>query len=269
MRGVCFELQARNYAPLILHVSSCRDTELGIDDFLRSNVADAYIIGSAMVTDKIRDAIIHCKRPVLATNAESYDLPQLSSISRNIVSAYKQAWQQVPVSWRQRTLFAAGKNKNSDMKLKSICAAAPNQEKPRVLLWKPPFYDFAFDRHHAKLEARHHIELLASHKIIWCGSDLTALGIADALEEKGLLVGKDVFLIGHDNLEGVDNFVGTPFLSTIDTRWEEWGRLAGKAALQLVDSPTKKQYTLDCAYIARKSFPNTLRQTKGERNESH
>jgi len=84
MRGVCFELQARNYAPLILHVSSCRDTELGIDDFLRSNVADAYIIGSAMVTDKIRDAIIHCKRPVLATNAESYDLPQLSSISRNI-----------------------------------------------------------------------------------------------------------------------------------------------------------------------------------------
>lgn len=258
MRGVCSELQLCNYAPVVLHAMENRGLENHISDFLRSNVADAYIIGSGMINEQIYAAICHCGRPVVATDIGQFDMPQISVISRDSVPAYRHAWQRIPENWRNSTAFAAHKALTSQNKLKQICAAAPNAEKPAFIPLDFPFSEFCFDRHSARIAAEKCLKELSSYRLLWCGSDLTALGIADALRSAGIIPGRDLFLVGHDNIEGIATFLGTPFLSTIDVHWEERGCLAAKIALEQIEGGNPRRINLPSTYIPRQSFPDLL-----------
>ncbi len=258
IRGVCSELQHFNYAPVILHATEARGLETSISDFLRSNVADAYIIGSSMITEQISDAICQCGRPVVATDSMQFDMSQISVISRDSVPAYRDAWLRIPEDWRNATAFIAHAAATSQNKLKTICAAAPNAEKPAFIPLDFPFAEFCFDRHSARVAAEKCLKELSSYRLLWCGSDLTALGIADAFRAAGIIPGRDIFLVGHDNIEGIATFTGAPFLSTIDIHWEEWGRLAAKIALEQIESPAPKRINLTSTYIPRQSFPDSL-----------
>lgn len=258
MRGVCSELQPRNYAPVILHATESRGLEESTGDFLRSNVADAYIIGSSMITERVCDAISRCGRPVVATDSGQFDTTQISIIGRDSVPAYREAWGRVPEAWRDSTAFVAHASSTSQNKLEIICAAAPNAEKPLYIPLDFPFAEFCFDRHLARVAAEKRLKELSSYRLLWCGSDLTALGVADALRSAGIIPGRDIFLVGHDNIEGITTFCGTPYLSTIDVHWEEEGRLAAKIALDQIEENNPKHVKLPSTYIPRQSFPDPL-----------
>lgn len=265
MRGVCTELQHCNYAPVILHATETQGLENSISDFLRSNVADAYIIGSSMITEQIYDAICQCGSPVVATDSVQFDMSQVSIISRESVPAYRDAWRRIPEDWRNATAFVAHAASTSQNKLKAICAAAPNAEKPAFVPLDFPFTEFCFDRHSARVAAEKRLKELSSYRLLWCGSDLTALGIADAFRAAGIIPGRDIFLVGHDNIEGIATFTGAPFLSTIDVHWEEWGRLAAKITLEQIESRDPRRINLTSTYIPRQSFPDSLPLKTGEK----
>ena len=271
MRGVCSVLQQHNYAPVILHATEESGLETSVSDFLRSNVADAYIIGSIMITDKVYCAIRNCGCPVVATDSEQFDNSRISLINRHSVPAYREVWRQIPERWRNATAFVANQASTSQYKLNAICAAAPTAEKPPFIPLDFPFTEFCFDRHSARVAAEKRLSELTRYRLLWCGSDLTALGIADALSAAGIVPGRDIFLVGHDNVEGIDSFRGIPFLSTIDTRWEERGRLSAKVALEQIESWAPCRIDLPSIYVPRQSFPNPLtfheidhKQTGGE-----
>ncbi len=268
MRGVCSVLQHHNYALTILHATEEAGLEDSVEDFLRSNVADAYIIGSAMITEKVYSAILNCGRPVVTThNCGDFDMSHISIISRGYFTAYREVWRQIPPELRGMTAFVAVSSPDSQNKLSVISSAAPNHETPAFIPLDFPFTEFCFDRHSARAAAEKKLQELSRYRLLWCGSDLTAFGIADALSAAGTVPGRDIFLIGHDNIEGISSFRGEPFLSTIDTRWEERGRLSARIALEQIASPAPCRIDFPSVYIPRQSFPASLFACKSKKNK--
>ncbi|OQA78226.1 MAG: Catabolite control protein A [Lentisphaerae bacterium ADurb.Bin242] len=266
MRGVCSVLQHHNYAPVILHATEEGGLENSVNDFLRSNVADAYIIGSSMVTDKVYSVIRKCGRPVIITDRSSSDLSGVSFICRDPLPACKDVWRRIPAEWYGRTAFVAFSASESRNKLKSISSAAPDHVTPAFIPLDFPFAEFCFDRHSARAAAEKCLPELTRYHFLWCGSDLTALGVADALAAAGIIPGRDIFLVGYDNIEGIATFRGKPFLSTIDVRWEERGRLSAQIALEQIVSPAPCRIDFPAIYIPRQSFPDPLPACKSENN---
>ena len=115
--------------------------------------------------------------------------------------------------------------------------------------------NFAEVRSNAYAAACRNLEQLLAYRVFWCSSDLMALGIKDALEENGLIAGKDFYLIGYDDIEGLPSFTGTPFLSTVSGLWEEQGVIAAQMVLEALNGRNPGDRVITLKYISRKSFP--------------
>jgi len=89
--------------------------------------------------------------------------------------------------------------------------------------------------------------------VIFCGSDLIAMGAMSALEEAGVRVPEEVSVVGIDNIA----FAGLarPSLTTINVPREELGRTAFHALEKMVQLKRHKgaEYTLETKLVARKS----------------
>lgn len=88
---------------------------------------------------------------------------------------------------------------------------------------------------------------------IFCGNDLIARGVVDALREAGVRIPEDVALVGYDNWELIAA-ASRPPLTTIDLNLAEIGRIA---ALRLLDAiggrPTAGVETVPCRLVVRQS----------------
>jgi len=88
---------------------------------------------------------------------------------------------------------------------------------------------------------------------IFCGNDLIARGVSDALREAGVRVPEDVALVGYDNWEVVAAGSRPP-LTTVDLNLAEIGRVA---ALRLLDAiagrPAAGVETVPCRLVVRRS----------------
>ncbi|MFD0979787.1 LacI family DNA-binding transcriptional regulator [Tropicimonas aquimaris] len=70
---------------------------------------------------------------------------------------------------------------------------------------------------------------------VLCFGDLLALGAVSACRERGLEVGRDISIIGHDDIEETAYF--EPALSTVHVRKRMIGRTAAELLLQRIDAP--------------------------------
>ncbi len=88
---------------------------------------------------------------------------------------------------------------------------------------------------------------------IFCGSDLLARGVADALRERGVRVPDDVAVVGFDNWEIIAAKTRPP-LTTVDMNLHELGRLAGEQLLAMIDGERATgTIRVPCSLIVRAS----------------
>ena len=259
MQGVTFELQESGFNLLLLgsrHSSGCDDRVI---DFLRSNVADGYIIGTSLITDKVAKVIANCKVPVLLLEKQQTDCGEALIVRRDMKSAFREIWADISPETYKQVLFCAQERVLNRYEM-ARQSAPKNVDLPLLLIDSGK--NFAEVRHSAYLDARRKIAELKQYRIFWCSSDLTALGIMDALEENNWKLGKDFFLIGFDNIEANGSFSDTPFLSTVDSCWEKIGKLSAQLLLAAIEGKVTSQ-TVDfqLPYIRRRSFPGQ----KGEK----
>ena len=73
---------------------------------------------------------------------------------------------------------------------------------------------------------------------LFCATDRIAMGAIYALQEKGLVVGKDVLVAGHDNLH-FGAFMN-PTLTTVAQPKQEMGTECVKSLLSLIRSRESK-----------------------------
>ncbi len=100
---------------------------------------------------------------------------------------------------------------------------------------------------------------------IFCGSDLLARGVVDALRERGVRVPDDVAVVGFDNWEIIATAARPP-LTTVDLELERLGQLAGRRLLELIDGRVESGVErLPCRLVARESSGAAGRRWPGVR----
>jgi len=106
--------------------------------------------------------------------------------------------------------------------------------------YTPPFKGFLHDREYARSTAAASMHKLIRYSAIVCSSDLVALGVMDALHEQGLEAGRDISVVGYDNIEENANFiVARPFLATIDRRAYACGSATAELLLERIEQPDR------------------------------
>ena len=238
---------------LILGADNLSMRDQDIVNFLRSGVADAYIIGESVVSDKVFDAIRECHAPIVTTGKTPLNKYSLH-LRKDVASVYRDIWARIPDSFRNEDLIfcMAG---CEPCRYSYILDTAPVGRDIPLLTIPKTVNVFAFDRALTREMLRDKVDLLKTKKLIWCASDLTALGIMDLLSEHGKAPGQDYFLIGYDNIEELSGLEDRAILSTVDSRWAEYGRMAAHLALEAIDKPQEKNVVFPLKYIPRKSFP--------------
>lgn len=250
LKGVSQELQINNYNLLLLGADS--GSEQKIVDFLRSNVADAYILGNPLVTDKVADIISRCKAPVLMLEKQQR-IPHALILRRNPRPAYKKIWECLAPEQYGEILFCCQSLVKE--RYNTVMECAPPGVKIPFLQFESG-REFAETRSLARKLALARMEQLKKYRIFWCSSDLLALGVKDAFEEScGMKAGKDFFLIGYDNIESKGRFCEKAILSTVDNCMEEMGEKAARMVLSALNG----ERTVECVdfeslYIERESF---------------
>jgi LacI family transcriptional regulator len=92
---------------------------------------------------------------------------------------------------------------------------------------------------------------------IFCGNDEIARGVIDALRDRGILVPRDISVVGFDNWEVISRQTRPP-LTTVDMELMELGRQAGLAMLSITRGEAIEPGTrrLPCRLVERLSTAN-------------
>ena len=95
--------------------------------------------------------------------------------------------------------------------------------------------------------AENHTEPVA----IFCLNDEMAIGVYKYLKQTKLVVGKDVYIVGFDNIE-LSEYV-EPRLTTIDYSTFKWGAVATKNLLKLLSNKEVENIKIDVELVKGKS----------------
>lgn len=101
------------------------------------------------------------------------------------------------------------------------------------------------------------VELLEKEELptaIFCGNDRVAMGVYDALKERGLRIPQDVAIVGFDNQKMVAAHLRPP-LSTVALPHYEMGQWAVNRLIEVTElgEITPAHHTIGCPYVERES----------------
>ena len=99
--------------------------------------------------------------------------------------------------------------------------------------------------------------------VIFCGSDLIAMGAMSALEEAGVRVPEEISVVGIDNIAFAS--LARPSLTTINVPREELGLTAYRALEKMMQLKRHKgaEYTLETELVVRKSTARASEKRRG------
>lgn len=261
IRGLCDGLQAANYALTILWAGAGSDESAHdheVQRFLMSGLADAYILGAGLLRRQVLEPLERSRRPIMGLNQHFGDeaAGMLSVILENH-AACREILRGLSAEECRGLLFFGARGRSTDIKHGFFNQAAVNLglDLPPFtpVLYTPTGGGFCVDREQARHFAGLHMEQLRRARVIVCASDLTAMGLCDALRAAGVRVGEEIKVIGHDNLEAFPGITSSPWLSTVDPQQEEAGRVTARAILEAIDDPEKERVPIRVAgvYVER------------------
>jgi LacI family transcriptional regulator len=265
LRGLASVLQENGYAMTILWAGeNYKKLSDSVANFLYSDIADGYVLGTVLIGTRIVEVINSISRPVVAL--ASSDLPSrtdnVTIIKRDMSKAYRALWRQIKGRISPGEIVFCGIDKKFTRErlqnFKQI-AGELNIDASKVgqIFYNFEKNGFMADRRNGFFFAESYFEELMKYKLIISYSDLTALGICDCLRQHGIEPGKDIFIAGQDNIEDFPYKNPEAFLSTLDTCSEARGRLLGEVILKKVKDRdiSCEPVSIDAEYIIRKSFP--------------
>ncbi len=168
-------------------------------------------------------------------------------------------FRRIPMDFAGKVLYVGHANSaESRIKYEEICHTLEMMGRPLDFIvhdfMETPYNSPFVDRHHGACYAEEHMAELLQYKLI-ISTDLTALGICDALRRNNIEPGKDIFLAGIDNLEGICH-TPDPFLTTIDQGYGQLGTSAGNGMIAAIATGKVPEHELinQATFIRRKSF---------------
>ena len=258
IQGICDSLQKAGYTLSILwcEMDGEENIEKNVRNFLFSDVADAYIMGTTLLKKQSVEMFRSTGRPIVAlSNHPAYKIDNFHQVKLDFSKAMQTIWAQMPEkAMKNIVAFSLVNNNKFDL----LRQYAPPEADIRFLNPGIQLDDTIGLRLLSEQTAEKYWDTLKQAKVIWCDSDLTALGICDLYRKKGLIPGKDILVIGHDNFE--QTCYKPPrktCLSTIDPHWLKAGQTTGEFTLRCIDEkePAGSCIAIDATFIKRKTFP--------------
>ena len=223
----------RGYTPVMLKPDT---NSASFIDQINSSVADAYIINNSCRNEELRKLLLSKKIPAMLYDpydAEPHGLPVLY---RDIKPAYRELWQNLPQEYWNRTAFVW--RGFVPGKWQDLQDSAPAGVKISNIQISGKQENFLFHRDCARQGAEKIFDQLMEYKLLWCSSDLVALGICDTLKAHGVEPGKDIYVVGFDNLaETIEDFPDDS-LTTIDPCWKQGGNMLVNMLLDSIEYGT-------------------------------
>ncbi|MBR2427522.1 MAG: LacI family DNA-binding transcriptional regulator [Lentisphaeria bacterium] len=258
IQGICDSLQSAGYTLSILWCEADGKENINekVQNFLFSDVADAYIMGSTLLKKQSVEMFQSTGRPIVAlSNHPTYEIDNFHQVKIDFSGAMKTIWQQMPADALENiTLFST----NPDNKNELIKQYAPSGAKLSFLCERVYQHDTENLRASIRNAAAKHWDALKRSKVIWCESDIAALSVYDLCKEYGLEPGRDLLIIGHDNFEATcRNPPKKQIISTIDPHWEQTGRLAGEFTIRCINNKEPAGASISCpaSFVTRETFP--------------
>ena len=242
----------RNYTPVLLDITGNGRSCI---DLINSSVADGYILGSFPRNEELFRLFIQKNLPAVIYDPYNFAPQELPVFYRDIRPCYRKLWRNLPPEDHRRTAFV-GRGLISG-KWKDLQESAPRGAAIEPILISDREENFLFHRDSAREFAEKSLDLLLKYKLLWCSSDLVALGICDVLKAHGIVPGRDIYVVGFDNLESTLGNFRESGLTTIDPNWRSGGRMLVEILLDSLGSgrslPERTPWFPEVVY--RDTFP--------------
>jgi DNA-binding LacI/PurR family transcriptional regulator len=244
------------------------DLDLQITKKIRAGVADGYLVGGSLVGPLTRDVIIKNDMPAVCHISDRVDLLRALSGIEAVYADITPALKELVELLQKQSIteiatfgsHAISKTRNARFKkvAESAGMAVSSISYSKVAVfttdWRTAFY-----------AAQTLLDEIKRFKAVFCSSDLVAMGLCDALIENGVFPGKDIQVIGCDNLEGHSlRAANEPFLTTIDKNETEIGQAMAMELHKRINgcSAGNDSFGIPSKLIVRDSFNPSRRETK-------
>ena len=239
LSGFCRTAMRGGYKMVILPVEDDSDNE--VVRYIRAGNADAYVVGSKLMGSETVRELSKKQIPVITYIADTIldqQLPNVCYFRVDNALAFEEMFRTVKDRGFDRYALFCNKAHRVNSRL-NLNSRAFGIEQSEVIEFDGSIRDIAA-WNTARLAANKAIDRIMQHKLIICSNDLIALGVCDALREAGVQPGKDISVIGYDNIEQNPCFAwpsspGKPFLSTIDAHEKEIGTMMAEQLLTMLN----------------------------------
>lgn len=252
------ELQNRGYALTLISVPGVdQRLQSSVRDILLSERADGYILGAGLLKKQTQDMFRFTGRPIV-THAY-HNMPRVGgfpAVEINIDHAVAEAWKNVPDRLlKKKICFFGHEDSSADSKLAKIREYAPRGIKVDVQ-HIPEFSRYLAVNHAEAVRASELLwPQLSQYALVWCASDMAAMGVMDTMRRHGMEPGREINLISYDHLSVlIPNFPDD--FATIDPCWHDAGTAIAQKVLEFIESPDKRRLSvkIDARFIPGKSL---------------
>lgn len=226
----CREAMTRNCNTLVLPLE-----DEGFDEQIlrkiRSKSADGYLIGASLIGSKTREDIINRNIPAVSFISDKCSLleklPDMTMVYIDNSDAFSELFKILKKFGHESLAVFTPKTSPPHHRLTQLTKIKdPNIKVSEIIEYSPIARHFSVDRSEARRAAEENLDRILKHSAVFCVSDLIAAGVCDALRAAGKIPGKDVSVIGYDNIERNPNLdFKKPFLATIGRDHSLVGRL--------------------------------------------
>ncbi len=240
----CREAMRQNYQTVLLPIEGGEFDKKVVKN-IRSSKADGYFIGAPLMGMQTLEELTKRHIPVATyvsdNNNLMHGLDKITFIQTDDSIGYTDMFKTIQErGFDSIALFYPDMMKNHPrMRLEPIAAEYGihvaerikyDSSKAPVMSWQSSYQ-----------AAKKFLARIVKHQLIYCSSDLVALGLCNALRDTGIIPGKDISVIAYDNIAECQNCNSTEaeLLSTIKKN----DSLAGKTMAQtlIADIEAKDQ----------------------------
>jgi LacI family transcriptional regulator, galactose operon repressor len=227
---------------------------------IRSENADAYFIGSHLAGSKTMQELAKRNLPAVTYMSDKiidFQLPNLTLFSLDNSKAYEQLFKTVKMRGFNEFAFLEMEHHEKSSRFHEIKRAELHGLSISENIFCSGNNSPYALRATTLSNALALMPRIKQHELIICQCDFMALGLCDALRISGLVPGKDISVIGYDNIEAnTAAKVETPFLTTI-------GKNEKKTGCQMVQTLLDKLNNRVVSNSIKISADFILRQSLG------
>ena len=252
----CREAMKHGYRVVLMPVQD-GNLDLQVRNNIRAGSADAYMIGASLMGSETLKELEKKNIPVVSYTSDveyKRKFPDVCLVTADNTPAFEELFATV-----KKRGFDSFAYFGLDKKNGSRHDFYENSEGYGVSLAERIEYSGSGSHivcwGEAENAAEKYMDRIKTHKLIICHNDLTAMGLCSAIRKAGLTVGKDISVIGYDNIEENPNFIRKqkPFLSTIARDNQGAGEEMVKTLIKMLNN----EKVPDCIRLAARFIPRT------------